>query len=295
MKLRMRALYPYLWLAPALCLISLLVFYPMYFTVRLSFYNWNGLSSFVFEKFVGLKNYLDMIRDSRYLEALKNNFIFVIFAVLGQNLLGFIFAVIIQYGSFRFNNAIRAIFFFPAAISPVIITLIMRRFFIYDGLINQILAAFGAEPVLWLNNIHFVIWIIAGINIWQWWGFNLLLYYAGLQSFDEHLLESASIDGASWLRIVLGIIFPVMRPIVVLSTILTSLGAFKVFELVWVMSKGGPNYHSDVLTTYLYKVTFYPESLAGGNMGYGSTIGLSLMFFLIVLSIFRFRLAKKRA
>ena len=225
---------------------------------------------------------------------MKNNFIFVIFTVLGQNLLGFIFAVVIQYGNFRFNNTIRAILFFPAAISPVIITLIMRRFFIYDGLINQIIATFGGTAVQWLNNIHFVIWIIAGINIWQWWGFNLLLYYAGLQSFDEHLIESASIDGASWLRIVTGIILPVMRPIVVLSTILTSLGAFKVFELVWVMSKGGPNYHSDVLTTYLYKVTFYPESLAGGNMGYGSAIGLSLMFFLIVLSIIRFRLMKQR-
>jgi raffinose/stachyose/melibiose transport system permease protein len=266
----------------------------MYFTVRLTFFDWNGLSKNVFDNFVGLSNYINMVKDPRYLESLKNTFIFVIFTVLFQNLFGFIFAVIIHFNRFRFNNLIRAIFFFPAAVSPVIITLIMRRFFIYDGVINQMLSVFGGEPVLWLNNIHFVIWIITSINIWQWWGFNLLLYYAGLQSLNEELLEAAVIDGASRSVIVTRIIFPLLRPIVVLSTILTSLGAFKVFELVWVLSKGGPNYHSDVLTTYMYKVTFYPESLAGGNMGYGSTIGLSLMFFLIIVSIIRFKLMKKR-
>jgi lactose/L-arabinose transport system permease protein len=170
----------------------------------------------------------------------------------------------------------------------------MRRFFIFDGLINQIISRFGGEPVLWLSNIHYVIWIITAINIWQWWGFNLLLYYAGLQSFNDELIEAAVIDGARRSTVVMRIILPVLKPIVILSTILTSFGAFKVFELVWVMSKGGPNYHSDVLTTYLYKVTFYPESLAGGNMGYGSAIGLSLMFFLIIVSIVRFNLMKER-
>jgi raffinose/stachyose/melibiose transport system permease protein len=266
----------------------------MYFTIRLTFYNWNGLSKGVFENFVGLNNYLNLLKDPRYLEALKNTFIFVVFTVFFQNLFGFLFAVIIYYNNFRFNNIIRAIFFFPAAISPVIVTLIMRRFFIFDGLINKVISNFGGEPVLWLSNIHYVIWIITAINIWQWWGFNLLLYYAGLQSFNDELIEAAVIDGARRSTIVIRIILPVLKPIVILSTILTSFGAFKVFELVWVLSKGGPNYHSDVLTTYLYKVTFYPESLAGGNMGYGSTIGLSLMFFLIIVSIVRFNLMKER-
>ena len=292
MKIKSRSIYPYLWLIPALCLIGLFVFYPMYFTIRLTTYDWNGLSKGVFDKFVGIQNYIRMVNDPRYWEALKNTFIFVIFTVVGQNILGFVYAIIIHYNRFKFNNVIRALLFFPAALSPVIITLIMRRFFIFDGLLNEILAVFNVEPVLWLSNIHYVIWIIASINIWQWWGFNLLLYYAGLQSFNEHIIEAAVIDGASWSKIVVRIIFPVLRPIVVLSTILTSFGAFKVFELVWVMSKGGPNYHSDVLTTYLYKVTFYPESLAGGSMGYGSAIGLSLMFFLVIVSIIRFKLMK---
>ncbi|MCL5986709.1 MAG: sugar ABC transporter permease [Actinobacteria bacterium] len=284
---------PYVYIAPALIVFVIFMFYPVVFTIALSFFKWNGYSKVIFDQFVGIKNYLNLLLDKSFWVAFKNTAYFVISGITFQLALALLFALIVYFGNFKYSNIIRAIIFFPGILSSVIVGLVWKKFFVYDGLINQFLqvVGFGNLAYPWLSNIYLPIWIIAFVNIWQWTGYNLVIFYAALQSIEHEHVEAAFIDGASLPQAVIKVVIPQLKPIIGLSAILNFIGGFRVFDLVWVLTRGGPAHSSEVLTTLMFYFSFDPSG--PNRMGYAASVATILMIIIVIFSIVRIRVSKK--
>jgi raffinose/stachyose/melibiose transport system permease protein len=177
--------------------------------------------------------------------------------------------------------------FFPAILAPVSISLAWRRILAQDGVLNQILNI----DMPWLSNIYLAIWLVVMVSIWQWAGYNLVIFYAGLQSVDIQILEAADVDGANWSGKIFRIVIPSIIPTIILNVILTLIGAFRVFDIVYVLTRGGPVHNSEVLTTLMYWYTF--ASNGPNKMGVGSAVAFIMFLIMIVFAVLRIKLLKK--
>jgi raffinose/stachyose/melibiose transport system permease protein len=288
-----RHLKGYLYITPALLFFIVFMVYPILFSVRLSFFEWKGYTMTPFLNFAGLKNYDRMIHDSTFWQSLKNTLNFVVAALVFQNILGFIFAIFLFYGNLRGTIVWRSVIFFPTLLSAVIVGLVWRRIFMADGLLNSIILLLRPEmePFHWMGNAITPIWVVIFVNIWQWSGYNMVLYYAALQNIDSDLIESAKIDGASWGGTIRKIIIPLCAKTVSLAIILNIIGGFKVFDLVYVMTGGGPAHSSEVLTSYMFYQAF---ALFGTNrMGYASAIAVVLTLIVLVFAVIRLKIDQR--
>jgi len=280
---------PYAWLAPSLGLFLVFLLYPIVFSMALSFFEWNGYSREIFTKFVGLRNYIHLARDPLVWKSFKNTAFLVVTVVFVQNGIALFLAIVIFYGNFRYDSLIRAIIFFPGVVSAIVIGLVFRKFLAIDGAINQILNRVGLSGIsqAWLSNSNLNIWIVSLVLVWQWAGYNLIIFYAGLQSIDNTLLEAAFIDGASLTRAIFTIVLPLLKPIIFLSAMLNFIGGFRIYDMIWVMTRGGPNHASEVLTTYMYYQSF--QSKGPSDMGYASAVAILLAVIVLIFAIIRIR------
>jgi len=179
-------------------------------------------------------------------------------------------------------------------LSSVIVGLVWRKILLSEGLLNQFLQILGLSNwrLNWLGNPVTPIWCIAFVNIWQWSGYNMVIYYAGLQSIDDQLIEAARIDGANWLQVVHKIVLPLLSQTILLAVTLNIIGGFRVFDLVYVLTQGGPAHYSEVLTTYMYFQSF--SHIGTNRMGYASSIAIVLTFTVLTFSIIRQKFLKRR-
>ncbi|MCL5771783.1 MAG: sugar ABC transporter permease [Actinobacteria bacterium] len=276
--------FPLYYTLPVILFYLVFLFYPIFFNVILSFFNWNGINPNIFKDFVAFENYKNLILDKVFWLAFRNTIYFVISTVIVQNLIGLFLAHILFFGNFKYGNILRSIIFFPTILSPVIVSLVWKKIFISDGLLNTILHL----DIAWLGGLYAGIWIVAFVNIWQWSGYNMVLYYAGLQSLDYQLVEAAMIDGANWAGIVAKIVIPFLIPTITIASILTVLGGFKVFDLVYIMTKGGPAHQSEVITSYMYWLSF--DATGPNRMGYAATVVIFSLFIAIVFASIRMRI-----
>ena len=285
---------PYTWLSPSLILFILFLLYPIVFSVILSFFDWNGYTKNIFTDFVGWKNYLHLIKDPLLWKSFRNTIFLVITVVFIQNAIALFLSLVIYFGKFKFGNLIRALIFFPGVISAIVIGFVFRKFLAIDGAINQFLEIIGLSGIeqAWLSNQSINIWIVSFVLVWQWTGYNLVIFYAGLQSVDQNLLEAAFIDGASLTRSIFNIVIPLMKPIIFLSAMLNFIGGFRIYDMIWVMTRGGPNHSSEVLTTYMYYQSF--QSKGPSDMGYASTIAILLALIVIIFAIIRVRVVSRQ-
>ncbi|MCL6088247.1 MAG: sugar ABC transporter permease [Actinobacteria bacterium] len=285
---------PYKWLIPSAVLFAIFLLYPIIFSFVISFFKWSGYTPSSFENFVGLKNYIHLFTDMFVWKSFRNTIFLVISVVVFQNIIALFLALVIFFGKFKFDNLIRAIFFFPVIMSAVVVGLVFCKFFQIDGAVNQFLEVIGLSKLTqaWLVNPNLNIWIISFVGVWSWTGFNLVIFYAGLQSIDKNLLEAAFIDGATLTRSITAVVIPLLKPIIFLCALLNFIGGFKVFDLVWVMTNGGPAHSSDVLTTYMYYQSF--QTLGPNNMGYGATIAMLMVVVVLIFSVIRWKFTVKQ-
>jgi len=280
---------PYLWLSPSMILFIIFLLYPIIFSIILSFFNWRGYNLDIFGNFIGFQNYIKLAKDSLYWLSLKNTIFLVLTVVFVQNGIALFLALIIYFGNFKYGNLIRAIIFFPGVISAIVIGLVFRRFFELTGPLNVLLKSIGLEmlAIPWLTNKSLAIWIVSFVTTWQWVGYNLVIFYAGLQSIDHTLLEAAFIDGASLQRAIFKIVLPLIKPVIFLSAVLNFIGGFRVYDIIWAMTRGGPVHASEVLTTYMYYQSF--QSGGPSNMGYASTISVTLAMIVMIFAAIRIK------
>jgi ABC-type sugar transport system permease subunit len=279
---------PYLYLVPSLLIFLVFVLTPVVFSLTLSFYDFTGYDSNIFKEYVGMKNYKTLFADKYFYISVRNTVYFVGASITIQVVVALFLAIIIFIGRFRLSILIRTIIFFPGVLAPVSVSLAWRRMLEQDGVINQILGL----NFSWLSSVQLAIWCVIFVSIWQWVGYNLVIFYAGLQSLDIELLEAADVDGANWFTKINRIIIPSLVPTILLNVILNLIGSFRVFDVVYVLTRGGPVHNSEVLTTIMF---YYSFSAYGPNkMGVGSSVAVIMFFVVIMFGVARILYMERR-
>jgi raffinose/stachyose/melibiose transport system permease protein len=273
-----------LFVLPALVLFAVFIVYPILYIARASLFEWNGFGA---GRFVRFDNYVHLIRDDPiFRKTLRNVLYWAFLTIFPQMFLGFGLAVLLN-GRIVGRTVYRAIFYLPAIISPIVIGIVWQR--IYDpfgGLLND--AAHRWElPWLahpYLADPKIAIFSCIAVNVWQWTGFSMLLYLAGLQTLPGEILEAAEVDGASPLQRLVQVVWPMLRSVHLTLILLGVIGALQTFALVFILTKGGPNNATQTMPTYIFLQAFQLQS-----MGYGAAISVVLLLIALVSSLFQVR------
>lgn len=278
-------------LAPALVIFVALVVYPLLNTVWLSLFDY-GLTNPV-RRFVGLANYIELGRDSVFWLSLKNNIIILVGSVVIQVGLGLVFAAILERGIKHGVVIFRTILFAPMVMSVVAVGLLWQL--IYNpsiGILSKAVAALGLTPPSqgWLGDPDIVVYAILGVACWQYTGFMMVLLLAGMQSVGAELYDAATIDGANDVQSFWYITIPSIRNVLIVAVLITMIGAFKVFDIVYVLTLGGPANASQVLGTYLFQNAF-----TFNRAGYANAIAVVLLLFTLILGLLQLRFSRRQA
>jgi len=275
---------PYLYILPVVIVSGFLIYYSIGFTGYASFTDWNGLKRM---NFIGLGNYTELFHDRTFWVALKNTLVFMVATVFIQAVLGLLVAVIARE-RLRGANFFKAIFFLPIAMAPAIIATVFKYALEANyGSLNESLRALGIigpnEVVAWLG-ASLGLWAIVAINVFQWMGFSMMIYFAGLMAIPDDLYEAAVIDGAGWWRKLWSITIPSLRGTTNVLIVLGIVGSLKTFDIVWLTTGGGPGVATQFLTTFLY------QERANRNAGYASAIGMVILIIAFTLSMIQIRM-----
>jgi raffinose/stachyose/melibiose transport system permease protein len=266
-------------LAPALGLCAIFIFIPAVLAIAGSFFTF-GITSREWEP-AGLGNYAQAFSDPIFWVALRNNLIIVLGSIVLQVGFGTVLASILDRGLPRSATIFRTIIFAPMVVSAVAVALVWEV--ILDpnvGALNKIITAIGLSPPTlgWLGDPTISIWVVLLIACWQYTGFMMVLILAGLQGIPKDLYEAASLDGARGLTAFRHITLPSIRNVLIVAVLITTIGGFKVFDLIYATTQGGPANATQVLGTYIYLQAFNL-----GNMGYANAISVVLLLIALVL------------
>ena len=278
----------YLYILPMIVLSFVLVYYCIIDTVVVSFTDWDGMTD-VFH-FVALKNYIKMFKDHVFWTSVVNNLIFFVGTVFIQALLGFVLAVLLNK-KLPGSNVFKAIYFMPIAMATSIITAIFR--IIMDptnGALNQFLRAIHLNgfAVNWLGDPKIALVSVIIVNIFQWMGFSMITYYAGLMSLPDDVYEAAKIDGAGFWRTTFSVTLPMLKGTTNVLIILGIVGSLKTFDIVKLLTGGGPGRSTTVMNTYLYEKAFKDF-----NAGGAASIGVAILIIAMVMSFLQVKFGKE--
>ncbi|WP_240689217.1 carbohydrate ABC transporter permease [Ammoniphilus sp. YIM 78166] len=267
-------------MGPALAIYLTYVVYPIISTFYYSLFNWTGIGST--QTFVGLSNYVKLLSDFIFLQSLQNNLLLTLASILTQLPLGLILALLL-FAPIRGIRLFRTVYFLPLLMSTVAIGILWT--FIYDpsfGIVNQGLGLVGLEAwqAGWLGEKETAFWAVVGTVCWQFTPFYMILFRAAIVGIPEDIYEAASIDGANGWKKFWHITLPMLRPTIITSSILAIIGSLKYFDLIFVMTGGGPDSSTELMATYMYKQAF-----AQFNMGYASAISFSMFAIAFVITV----------
>ncbi len=272
---------PVLFVGPGLFFYTLLTLIPLVLTFGASLTEWEGFR-FSDMEFIGLGNYMELVQDEIFIKSLINNIYLIFVCAVFAVLLGFILAVMLEFG-LPFSRFIRGVYFIPSVMSMIVIGIIFTLIFSPDlGLINPFLKAIGLEKFagVWLGDPEKALNIVAAAEVWRTFGFNMFLFIAGLKNVQNEQLESAILDGAGKLKTIWHIVIPSIRNTFIVVSSLAIINALKLFDFIYVMTFGGPNNATQVMTTYLYF-----QGFSWNNVGYSSAIGIMLVLIIFIFSV----------
>jgi len=274
-------LLPWAFLAPALTIYVVVVVYPMAYSAYLSFFKWDGVSPT--KQFVGSQNYISLLlTDQVFWIALRNNAIWLVAALLLPTSIGLGLAVLLNR-KFRGSNIFRSVFYFPAILSLAVVGLIWNWIYLPDiGLINQILGVLGLKALQhnWLADPNFALYAVMLAAAWNAAGLPMLLFLAGLQTINPEVLEAAQVDGAGPLRRFLLSTFPLLRETTLIVLAITAINSLKVYDIIYAMTYGGPANKTQVLSTWMYFLTYNYNSV-----GQGTAIAVILFLLTLIFAI----------
>ena len=272
----------YLFLAPFLIVYGLFMIYPIIKGLIISFNDWQfGLEP----TFVGFDNYIKMINDSYFWEALWNTIYFVLISTPSLIIFGLLIALIVN-SKLKGTTFLRSAFFLPFILSiSVMASVWVFIFQPYTGLLNNILSNFGvSEEIFWLTDANLA-WIsILVATIWWTVGFNMVLFLAGLQEVPQELYEAAKVDGAGPIRTFFSITLPSLKNVVLLIVVLQTINSFKLFGQPYLMTGGGPGSDTRPLVQYIYETAFVDQ-----QMGVASSMSYVLFMITIVFAFMQFK------
>ncbi|GGF93549.1 ABC transporter permease [Paenibacillus albidus] len=263
-----------LYVMPSLLLIMGIIYIPIVLTGYYGLNEWNGIGSMTF---VGLDNYRHLLKDTAFWQSAGHSLLLALFS--GISLIGYLGIALVLSGRIKGANLLRKIYLIPMLLSSVAIAqLWLKIYHPTNGVLNSLLTSLGVEnPPSWLAEPSLVLTALFIPIVWQYAGFYILIYYAALKNIPESLMEAARIDGANPWQIAVRIRLPLMSEVIKVTVVLSVVGSLKYFDLIYVMTDGGPNGASEVMASYMYKQAF-----RSFDFGYGSAAGFFLLLICLV-------------
>ena len=274
-------------LAPA-ALICIFSFYPMVQSLLTSLQSGMGMDL----HFTGLANYRRLFSDPVFREAVKNTFIYLILQVPVMTVLALFIAVLLNQKSLKLKGLFRTAIFLPCVTSLVAYSVLFKSLFANDGLFNQLLMAVSLiqAPIAWLTDPFWAkVTIIISIT-WRWTGYNMIFYLAAMQNIDDSIYEAAKLDGATGFTCFFHITAPLLKPILLFTTIMSTNGTLQLFDEVVNLTKGGPANATMTISQYIYNLCFRYTP----NFGYASAVSWSIVIMVAVLTFLQFKVGGKR-
>ena len=270
---------------PALFIFITFFILPLIFTARYSFYNWTNYAKEI--TFSGLDNYKKLLSDRTLSKGIMNTLQYAIINVLLQSLIALPVSVALN-SKLKGRNIFRAIYFTPAVLSTLVVGYLWKYLLSASdyGFVNQIIAGLGLEKVNFLGNGKTGLWSIILIEVWQWFGWAMVIYLGNLQSISDDLYEAAAMDGANaWDRF-WHITIPGLAPAIKINLVTGMISGLKVFDIVLATTNGGPAHQTETILTLMF------SKFSDGNYGYASAFGMvflavSMLLAVVLLGIFR--------
>jgi ABC-type sugar transport system permease subunit len=274
-------------LLPALAFFGLFVVYPFVDVIYTSLTSWDGFTA---PAFVGLGNYRTLLHaDGLFLKAIGNTTLFAVYTVVGKNVLALLLAVLLN-SRLRLRTFYRTALFLPVCLSFVAVGVIWAYIFNPSfGILNGLLSALGRrEPISWLGEPGLALVCVAFVDIWKWTGYHVVLYLAGLQIIPADLYEASALDGASAIQDFRFITLPQLLPVILINVIISLMGAYSVFDVIFVMTRGGPYNSTQSILTYMFDVTFREY-----HIGLGSAVVVVLFALIIGMTVVQNRIGRR--
>jgi len=264
---------PLYFLLPALILFGIFVLYPIFQSIWISLHKWDGFGPM---QWVGLKNYSRLLGDSRFLSSLKNNGLWLVLMMLAP-VFGLALALFLNQ-QVRGIRVIKSLFFFPFVINLVVIGLIFSWFYNPDlGILAEIFKAVGLKPIPVLADENLATYGVILAGLWPQTAYCLILYLTGLTGVNTQIVEAGRIDGASGMKMLRHVILPQLRPATIVALTVTVIGSLRSFDLIAIMTAGGP-----WGSTYVLAYHMYDEAIFNYKMGYGAAIAVVLFLVMTV-------------
>jgi multiple sugar transport system permease protein len=278
---------PVILLTPALILFSVFVLWPVLASLWLSLQDWDGVNP---PRFIGLGNYAELITDDVFWTAVVNNIWWLALYMLAP-VAGLAAALLLNQAVFGIR-LYKSLFFFPFVISQVVVGLVFSWFLNpHFGLLNDALQAFGLPGVAPLEDEHWATFAVIAAGLWPQTAYCMILYLTGLTAMNPEVIEAARMDGVSGRKLLWHVVLPQLRPASFIAVVVSVVGALRSFDLVAIMTLGGPYNSSTVLAYYMYEQTFLSF-----RYGYGAAIATVLFFFMdIYIALFLWRMLRREA
>jgi raffinose/stachyose/melibiose transport system permease protein len=277
------------WLAlPALAIYAFVVLVP---TVRGSFYSftdWDGLSPV--QHWVGLDNFRAILHDGAAREAIKNTVLIAVAITIVQNAVGLLLALGVN-SQIKSRHILRVALFAPAVMTPVVVAFLWQYMYSPTGGVNRAFGAAGLHGLQreWLGDPSLALWCVVAVIVWQFAGYSMVIFLAGLQSIPAEVTEAAAVDGAGPFRRFWYVTRPMLAPALTVNLMLSIIGGLKLFDQVWVLTNGGPGTSTETLSTLIYKNAFQ-----FGEFAYSAALALVLTVFVAVVSGAQYRILRRQ-
>ena len=265
-------------LIPVILFLIVFIFYPIVDTFITSFYKWNGIS--VDKTFVGLANWMNLLKDGKFFAGFKNNLIVMFLSVCIQIPLGLLLATLIDFGGKKMT-LFKILWFIPLLMSSVAIGFLFTYALATNGgMISKITTLLGGKNIELLGNPNTALFTVIGVMAWQFTPFYMVYCMAAYTNISTDIFEAATIDGANKWQYFSKIALPLLTPSLKSAAILSMVGSLKYFDLVYVMTGGGPGTSTELMATYMYK-----QSFVNFNMGYGSAVAGGMFILISIISL----------
>lgn len=276
---------PYIYILPNMILFFVFMIFPLFMSAYYSLTKWGGMGK---PKFIGLDNYIRLFKDEVFLISLWNTFKFTLFTVPFLMVLALFFAIFLNQ-KMRFRGFFRSAIYMPAVVSMVAAGMVFIWMFNPEiGLINHIIESLGGTGIDWLNNPKYAMIMIVVSTLWVRTGYNMVIYIAGLQGISPDYYEAATIDGANKVQQFRYITMPLLNSSHVFIFITCVIYSFRSFDLIYVMTKGGPLNATKTLVVYIYNIAFQKN-----QYGLASAAGVVLFLMLLILTLVRIKMQKE--
>ncbi|MDA0942525.1 MAG: sugar ABC transporter permease [Proteobacteria bacterium] len=274
----------YLFVSPAVIILSIVILAPITIAIITSFYDYTLINR-TLDSFIGLRNYFESVSNEKFIHSAIVTIVFVILVVLFEFIIGFLIAILLNQVE-RFRNIYYFILLIPLLINPIVVGLIWRMFLHPQlGILNYLISLVGIDPINWLGDPQNAFITIIFVDIWHQVSFMIILLLAGLASIPEEPYEAARVDGANAFQQFRDITLPYMRPVIIITLLIRLIFALKTYDLIYIMTKGGPGDATDLISYYIYRSAFI-----GLDLGQAASMSVILLLIVcvIIYPLFKF-------